>query len=372
MAFARQHPVDRRPVAGDERGLLRAKIERQHLAFFDIDPNRVARVRLDAEDAPLMAAARVNRTVGAPLHRREMRILASYQHLGASVGIDPPKLSASRPGSGHRLSRAGRSACGRLELASGSCLEMVRGDSQLAVVIVDRRHFIAGEVVDDLGFVVQCDLQHQRVVAGAGIERPFAVARERHDVGSVGLVDLSCSPDRVDREHLPLWARACDQLTALLVVVQRPDVFRASRHSEAFQLPRLGLDSVDASVGQGAGVECAIAPERQRCNEQLPGVREHLGVLAVELVDDTVGAGADEPRAAALRDAVGQRHVLERGPPCGSASPHRPVGMHGGALELALEKCVRAVEVEAFGGYGGDTRAGRQHQACQHDSDSGL
>ena len=239
-------------------------------------------------------------------------------------------------------------------------------------MIVEGRDLVAGEVVHDLCFIVRPDQQNQGVVAGAGVDRSFAVARERHDVGGLGLVELFRATDRVDREQLPLGARPCDQLPALLVIVEGPNVFRASGRREALHLAGLGVDSVDAPIGKCTRVERVVAPERQRRDQQLARVGERLRVFSVEPVDDAVGACADERRVAALSHAVGKGNVLELGP-CGDrARLHRTVGVDRCALELALEECVCAVEHEALGGPCGNRRARCENQACQRDSNIRL
>ena len=257
-------------------------------------------------------------------------------------------------------------------MASWGSFERIGGHRELPVVIVERRNLVAREVVDDLCSVVRQDPQNQGVIAGAGIDRPLAVARERHDMRGLRLVEQFRATDRVDRKHLSLGARPCDQLPTLLVIVECPNVFRALGAREAFRLSGLGIDSVDVAARERPRVQRVVTPERQRGDEQLAGVGEHLRVLPIEPIDDTAGARPDEHRAAALSHTVGEGNVIEPGPRRDSASSYRAVGVNRSALELALEECVGAIEHEALSGHRGNARARCENQPCQSDSNSRL
>ena len=82
-----------------------------------------------------MTVARIDRSIGAPLNCGEMRIWAADELLRASVGVDPPQLSAPWARAGGRAGGRGRLVPrGCLELTARWGLERVRRDGELSVV----------------------------------------------------------------------------------------------------------------------------------------------------------------------------------------------------------------------------------------------
>ena len=184
------------------------------------------------------------------------------------------------------------------------------------------------------------------------------------------LVELLGAPNRVDGEELAFGSGGGQELAALLVVVKRPDVFGAFRDAEAFHRAGLGLDAIDASIGQRPCIESAISPERQRRHEQLTGVGELFDLLAFDLEHRATGPRADVRLVAAARDAVGKGDVFEANPFGGRAQANRAIGANGGSLELTLEEVVGAVEHEALGGHRGHRGAGDERDRTERDGKS--